>query len=94
MLVAFICHDKPGHVELRMKTRPAHLEWLEANKDKVTFAGPLLADDGQTPRGSLIVAEFETLDAARTFQKADPYTQAGLFAEVSAIPTRKVFPAA
>jgi uncharacterized protein len=94
MLVAFTCHDKPNSVDLRMKTRPAHLAWLEKNKDKVTFAGPLLHDDGQTPRGSLIVAEFESLEAARAFQKADPYTQAGLFAEVIVMPTRKVFPAA
>ncbi len=94
MLIAFICHDKPDHVDLRMKTRPVHLEWLEKNKDKIAYAGPLLSDDGQTPLGSLVVADFENLEAARTFQKADPYTQADLFAAVTVMPTRKVFPAA
>lgn len=94
MLVAFICHDKPNHVDLRMKTRPTHLAWLEQYVAKITYAGPLLADDGQTLRGSLIIGDFESLEAARAFQKADPYTEAGLFAEVTCIPTRKVFPAA
>ena len=71
MLVTIICLDKPGHVELRMKTRPAHLAWL-ATPPPVQFVGPMLADDGATMIGSLYIAEFETLAAARAFQNSDP----------------------
>lgn len=94
MLFAIMAHDKPNHLDLRMKTRPVHLQWLEKTDTKLTYAGPLLSDDGQTFIGSLIVAEFDSLDAARAFQKSDPYTQAGLFERVTVMPTRKVFPAA
>ena len=91
MLITIICHDKPGHVDLRMETRPAHLEWL-TNPPPAIFIGPILADDGTTMIGSLYVAEFESLAAAREFQKQDPYAKAGLFERVIVQPTRKVLP--
>lgn len=94
MLVMMVCMDKPGHVDLRLKTRPQHLEWIENSGLALMYAGPILADDGQTPAGSLILAEFDTLDAARAFQKTDPYAKAGLFEKVTVQPTRKVLPAA
>jgi uncharacterized protein YciI len=93
MLCTIICYDKPDHVDLRMKTRPDHLKWIEGCKVTFTYVGPLLADDGQTPKGSLLIGDFESLEAARTFAKADPYARAGLFDAVSIHPTRKVFPA-
>ncbi len=94
MLCMFICHDKPNHVDLRLKVRPVHIKWLEGSGLQIAFAGPMLGDDGQTPIGSMIVADFESLDAARAFQKTDPYQVAGLFGQVTVCPTRKVFPAA
>ena len=93
MFVAIICHDKPNHLDLRMKTRPTHLAYIENSKAKLTYAGPLLTDNGETPIGSLFVGEFESLDAARAFNTNDPYSLAGLFEKVSVYPTRKVFPA-
>lgn len=93
MLVAFMCFDKPGHVDLRLSNRPRHLTWIQGAIKKVVYAGPMLSDDGQTPTGSLIVAEFESVDAARAFQKTDPYDQAGLFERVIVTTTRKVLPA-
>jgi uncharacterized protein YciI len=94
MLVTFICVDKPGQLDLRLKVRPQHLEWLEKSGVAVTYAGPLLTDDGQTPIGSLIIADFESVAAARTFQKTDPYEKAGLFGQVTVYAARKVLPAA
>jgi uncharacterized protein YciI len=94
MLIAIVCIDKPNASDVRAKTRPAHIAYLEANSAKLHFAGPLLSDDGQTGSGSLIVAEFDSLEAAHAFCKADPYAQAGLFESVTVKPTRKVFPAA
>jgi len=93
MFCTIICYDKAGSLDLRMATRPTHLKWIEGSGVTFTFVGPLLADDGQTPRGSLFVGDFESLDAARTFAKSDPYALAGLFETVSVHPTRKVFPA-
>ncbi len=94
MFVAIICYDKPNHLDLRLKTRPTHLAYIEGSKANLTYAGPLLTDDGESPRGSIFVGEFESLDAARAFNRNDPYTLAGLFEWVSVHPTRKVFPAA
>jgi uncharacterized protein YciI len=90
MLVTIICFDKPGHIELRMKTRPEHLKWIEAKAPKALFIGPILSDDSATMIGSLYVAEFEDLAAARAFQKDDPYTKAGLFERVVVQPTRNI----
>ena len=92
MFVTIVCYDKPNSLELRMKTRPEHLAYIEKSGVALLYAGPLLTDDGQTPMGSLFVAEFENLDAARAFSNGDPYAQAGLFEKVSVHPSRKVFP--
>ena len=92
MLITMICLDKPGHVDLRMKTRPAHLEWINAHTPPSLFLGPIIADDGETLMGSLYIAEFESLAAARAFQKQDPYEKVGLFERVIIQPTRKLFP--
>jgi uncharacterized protein YciI len=91
MLVTIICIDKPGHLELRMKTRPAHVKWGETVKLKdVAFTGPILADDGASMMGSILIADFPDLDAARAFHKNDPYVAVGLFERVIIQPTRSV----
>ena len=92
MLFAFICQDKPGALQLRMDTRPAHVEFLTGlNKDgKLAFAGPLLDADGK-PNGTLAVVEAETMEEARALSEADPYAKAGLFASVDIRPWNWVF---
>lgn len=92
MLVSLLCFDKPDHVDLRMKLRPSHLEWIEQTGVKMVFAGPMLADDGGSPHGSIIVGEFASLDDARTFSQNDPYAKGGLFERVLIQPTKQVFP--
>ena len=94
MLVSLLCFDKPGHVDLRLKLRPTHLEWIEKTGVKMTYAGPMLSDDGASPHGSIIIGDFATLEDAHTFAKNDPYAQNGLFEKVLVQPTRQVFPAA
>ncbi|MSO72773.1 MAG: YciI family protein [Rhodospirillaceae bacterium] len=94
MFVAIICYDKPNHLDLRLKTRPTHLSYIENSNVRLTYGGPLLTDNGEAPMGSLFVGEFDSLDAARAFNKNDPYSLAGLFEKVLVHPTRKVFPAA
>lgn len=75
--------DKPGALELRKATRPAHLEWIASLAPAVKLGGPLLADDGATPIGSLIIVEADSLEAARELFEQDPYALAGLWASTT-----------
>lgn len=92
MLFAFLCTDKPGHLNVRMDTRPAHLDHL--NKlladGTLKMAGPFLDDEGK-PNGSLVIVEAEDMAAARALAEADPYYQAGLFGKVEVKPYNWVF---
>lgn len=92
MLYLMICEDKPNSLELRMATRAAHLEFIDAIRDQVRLAGPMLTDDGERMLGSLFLIEAESLDAARALNARDPYTQAGLFGKVTIRPFRQVVP--
>lgn len=92
MQFAILNHDKPNSVDLRMKVRPTHLEYLRGVGKKLMTAGPILAEDGQTPVGSLLIVEAEDLAAAKRFAAEDPYAKAGLFASTTVWPWRLVFP--
>ena len=83
MLFALLCKDKPGHLKVRMETRPPHLEYLNGLNAEGTLkiAGPFLDDEGK-PCGSLIIVEAESKEAARAVADADPYAKAGLFESV------------
>ncbi len=99
MLYCIIGTDNPDSLEQRQAARPAHLERLQALQDqgRLVLAGPFPAIDAEDPgpagfTGSLIVAEFESLDAARRWADADPYVAAGVYRQVSVQPFRKVLP--
>ena len=83
MLFAFICQDKPGALQLRIDTRPAHIEFLDGlnAEGKLALAGPFLDADGKA-NGSFVVVKTETIEEARALSAADPYAKAGLFAHV------------
>jgi uncharacterized protein YciI len=100
MLYAIIGDDAPGSLENRLAARPAHLVRLDALQQdgRLTLAGPFPAIDSPNPgpagfSGSLIVAEFESLEAARDWAEADPYLSAGVFERVTVKPFKKVLPA-
>ncbi|MGE5026907.1 MAG: YciI family protein [Betaproteobacteria bacterium] len=100
MLYAIIGEDAPDSLEKRLAARPAHLERLDAlqRDGRLSLAGPFPVIDSHDPgpagfSGSLIVAKFESLEAARTWANADPYVAAGVFARVAVKPFRKVLPA-
>ncbi len=93
MHFAIVCLDKTDHGAVRADNRPAHLEHLKAHEAGILVAGPLLGKDGESPIGSLLIIEFEDLDAARKFADTDPYYKAGLFDTVSIAAWRKVIPA-
>lgn len=83
-LFCFHCLDKKdGGAALRARARPAHLEWAVSLGDTVRMAGPLLAEDGETMIGSVFLVTADSLAAARALSAQDPYTQAGVFGDVS-----------
>lgn len=83
MLFCFHNLDKPGASELRQAWRPAHKDYLAKVADRIAFAGPLLADDGQTMQGSLLVIDFPDRAAAEAWLKDEPFTRNGVYASVS-----------
>ncbi|HBU29034.1 MAG: hypothetical protein A2X71_01680 [Thiobacillus sp. GWE1_62_9] len=100
MFYAIVGQDVPDSLDRRLAARPAHLERLQVLQQagRLLLAGPFPAIDSNDPgpagfSGSLIVAEFESLDAAQVWADADPYVTAGVYAGVSVKPFKKVFPA-
>jgi uncharacterized protein YciI len=91
MLWSVYCLDNPNSGTLRQSTRPTHLAYLEAYKDRIVYGGALLAADGQTVAGSLLVVNLPDRAAAQKFSDDDPYAKAGLFQSIAIHPTRKVF---
>ncbi len=99
MLYAIIASDAANSLEARLANRPAHLERLNALKDagRLVLAGPHPAIDSNDPgpagfTGSLVVAEFDSLEAARAWADADPFCAAGVYAEVVVKPFRQTLP--
>jgi uncharacterized protein YciI len=88
---AIVARDAPGTAPLRASTRPRHLDYLRAAGAALVLAGPLLDEDGAAV-GSLLIVRVDDLAAAQAFAAADPYAQAGLFAEVRIDAWRQVFP--
>ena len=99
MWYAIIGQDVPDSLEKRMEARPAHVARLQElqKQGRLLLAGPFPAVDAVDPgaagfTGSLIVAEFESLEDARAWADADPYVEAGVYRSVSVKPFRKVLP--
>ena len=85
MLYALLCTDKPDHLQVRLDTRAAHLDYLNGLSDQIKFAGPFLGEDGK-PNGSLVVVDAADPMAAKNIAASDPYSKAGLFASVEIRP--------
>ncbi len=80
-LFVLTCLDKPGALPVRLANREAHLAHIDAHRNAVRVAGPLLNEDGEMA-GSLLVLEVADRAAAEAFSAADPYAKAGLFDRV------------
>lgn len=100
MWYAIISTDVNDSLPLRMAARPVHLERLKTlqNEGRLHLAGPFPAIDSLDPgpagfSGSLIVAEFDSLEAAKVWADDDPYVVAGVYAQVIVKPFKKVLPA-
>ena len=100
MLYAIIAEDVPDSLDKRKSAVDAHrarLTTLQA-EGRMILAGPHPAIDSADPgangfSGSLIVAEFSSLEVAQAWASADPYVAAGVYAKVTVKPFKRVFPA-
>lgn len=94
MIFTLICKDRPGHVEVRLANRPAHVDYLMAldKAGKLRFGGPFLNEDGK-PIGSMVAVEAEDRAEAEKIAAGDPYAKAGLFDHVEILPWNWVFKA-
>ena len=99
MLYAIISQDNDDSLPRRLQARNAHIERLEklAEQERLILAGPHPAVDSEEPgpagyTGSLIVAEFESWDAAKQWAEEDPYISAGVYENVIVKPFKHVLP--
>jgi uncharacterized protein YciI len=99
MYYAILCEDVDNSLALRQGARPDHLARLQALADqgKLLAAGPHPALDTEDPgeagfTGSLVIAEFNSLEAATSWAGADPYVNAGVFKNVTVKPYKLVLP--
>ncbi|TAN07849.1 MAG: YciI family protein [Rhodanobacteraceae bacterium] len=91
--------DHANSLDKRRATRPRHVARLRELLDagRLLLAGPFPAIDAEDPgpagfSGSLIIAEFDDLEAAQTWARADPYKAAGVYREVTVRPFRQTLP--
>lgn len=99
MLYAIISQDVADSLARRKSVRDQHIARLDELKDqgRLVLAGPHPAVDSPDPgeagfTGSLIVAEFESLQAAQAWADADPYIAAGVYEQVVVKPFKRVLP--
>jgi len=99
MLYSIVGQDVANSLSARQSVRPAHLERLEAlqKEGRLVLAGPNPAIESDNPgeagfTGSIIIAEFTDLEAAKAWAEADPYVAAGVYQSVEVKPFKQVFP--
>lgn len=99
MWYAIISEDVENSLALRAKARAAHLDRMKSLTDqgRLLLAGPHPAIDTEDPgpagfSGSLVVADFPSLEDAREWADADPYVEAGVYANVVVKPFKRVLP--
>ena len=99
MLYAIISQDVENSLEKRLSVRPAHIQRLNDLKDqgRLILAGPHPAIDNEDPgeagfTGSLVVADFDSLESAQAWADADPYMASGAYERVVVKPFKKVLP--
>ncbi len=90
MLFAIHCLDKPGAEALRQAARDAHSAYMRAQVGRIVFGGPLLASDGVTRIGTLMVVDLPSRAELEAFLDSEPYRRAGLFGRCEVHPYQLV----
>lgn len=99
MWYVIIGEDHDNSLEKRLSVRDQHLQRLNALKqdNRLLLAGPNPATDSEEPgnagfTGSIIIAQFDSLQAAKQWAGEDPYVSAGVYQNVTVKPFKKVLP--
>jgi uncharacterized protein YciI len=99
MYYSIYASDVENSLDARLNARPAHLDRLKTLVDqgRLLAAGPNPAVDSEDPgpsgfTGSLIIAEFDSLEEAKAWAESDPYIAAGVYASVEVKPYKRVLP--
>ena len=99
MYYMIYAQDCENSLENRLKARPDHIARLKqlTNEGRLLVAGPTPAIDAEDPgpagfTGSLVVAEFTSLEEAQAWADCDPYVAAGVYEKVTVKPYKKVLP--
>ena len=94
MLYAIIATDAEDSLEKRMSVRPKHIARLEELKEqnRLILAGPHPIEGSENFSGSLVVAEFDSLNEAQNWANDDPYFHSGAYKSVIVKPFKKVLP--
>jgi uncharacterized protein YciI len=85
MLFAIYAIDNENVAPIRKEHYPAHYEFLKNQADygiSITMSGPLVADDGVTPVGSLLIVEAADRETAENFSHSDPFYKADVWKTV------------
>jgi len=98
MYYVIVASDKPGTLEARLSARSAHLARLKVLRSagRLLTAGPCPAIDSEDPgsagfTGSVIIAEFASLEDAQSWAQDDPYFHSGVYEDVHVRPFKQVF---
>ena len=98
MYYLVLAKDAADSLELRKSARADHLARLQALRDqgRLLTAGPMPAVDSEDPAeagftGSVIIAEFDSLEDARAWAEDDPYRKAGVYESIEVVPYKQVF---
>jgi len=89
MLWAVYCTDKPNTAEARAKVLQIHRDYLQSQKGILIIAGPMQTDEGTQAIGSLFVLNVNSRAEAKAFSDGDPFTKAGVFANIAISRMRK-----
>jgi hypothetical protein len=83
MLYAIHCLDRDEGLPIRLANYDAHREYLNTTTTKIVLAGPVTADDGTTPAGSLIIVDVENRSEAERFNQGAPFYRLNVWDKAS-----------
>ena len=99
MLYSIVGIDVENSLQARLAARPEHVERLKAlvSQGRLIVAGPNPAIDSSDPgdagfTGSIIIAEFNSLQDAQDWADADPYILTGVYDSVEVKPFNQALP--
>ena len=89
MAYLITCTDKENSIDLRLSTREKHIIYLKKIKKKLILAGPIL-DKNDNPVGTVLIVDFDNLNAVKKFLNEDPYSKVNLFNDIKIVRFKKV----